>query len=173
MLSCLSRILMSLAFVGLLFSCNTDKLCNENRATYLRIGVYSRTETNNKVVVKDSSLAGYVFNAINGSETFWVDSSSIKRLTLPLSELADSSIIAIKLGYKSNKPFDYYTIKYRRSQVFVNYECGFRTDFFIDTLVSTNIAIDSIFFNNRVVTDLDEEHIKIFLRPAAAGAIQP
>jgi Family of unknown function (DUF6452) len=173
MLSCLSRFLISVAFVGLLFSCNTDKLCNENRATYLKIGLYSRTIVNNKVVVKDSSLAGYAFNAINGSEILWVDSSSVKKLSLPLSELADSSIIAIKLGYKSNKPLDYYTIKYRRSQVFVNYECGFRTDFFIDTLITTNIAIDSIFFNNRVVTDLDEEHIKIFLRPATAGAVQP
>lgn len=173
MQSCLSRILLSIAFVGLLFSCNTDKMCNENRATYLKIGVYSRTVVNNKVVVKDSSLLGYAFNAVNGSETLWVDSAKVKMLALPLSQLADSSVIAIRLGYKSNNPFDYYTIKYRRSQVFINYECGFRTDFFIDTLISTNTQIDSIFINNRVVTDVDEEHIKIFLRPAATGAVQP
>ncbi|HEX2936893.1 MAG TPA: DUF6452 family protein [Bacteroidales bacterium] len=173
MLSCLSRILLSIAFAGILFSCNTEKMCNENRATYLKIGVYSRTMADNKVVVKDSTLAGYAFNAVNGSETLWVDSANVKMLTLPLSQLADSSVIAIKLGYKSSNPFDYYRVKYRRSQVFINYECGFRTDFFIDTLISTNTQIDSIFINNRVVTDLDEEHIKIFLRPATAGAVQP
>lgn len=173
MLLCLSRIFITVAFVGLLFSCNTDKMCNEDRATFLKIGLYSRAEVGNKVVVKDSVFAGYAFNAISGIETLWVDSSKVKAIRLPLSQIADSSVIAIKLGYKSSNPFDYYTIKYRRSQVFINYECGFRTDFFIDTLISTNILIDSIFINNRVVTDVDEEHIKIFIRPSVGGAVQP
>ena len=168
-----SRIFTCVALLVLLFSCNTDKICNEDRTAYLKIGLYSRRIVNNAVVLKDTSFLGLAFHAINGVDVTWIDTiSSVKMIKLPLSQLADSSILAIKLGYK-NGTFNNYTIKYKRSQVFINYECGFRTDFSIDTLLTDNPYVDSLYINSRVVTNVDEEHIKIYIRPATSIVAEP
>jgi hypothetical protein len=173
MLLRISRIFTCVVLVVLLFSCNTDKICNEDRTTFLKIGLYSHRVVNDTVILKDTTFTGLAFQAINGAEVTWLDTvSKIHMLKLPLSQLADSSIIAIKLGYKTGE-FSNYIIKYSRSRVFVNYECGFRTDFTIDTLISDNPYIDSLYIKSSVVTNVDEEHIKIYIHPATSNAVKP
>jgi Family of unknown function (DUF6452) len=173
MLFCISRFFICVLLVVSMFSCNTDKLCNEDRTTFLKIGLYSRRMVKDTLTLKDTTFAGFAFHTVNGSEVTWTDTlSKVHTLKLPLSQLADSSIIALKLGYKTGS-FNNYIIKYTRSQVFINYECGFRTDFTIDTLITNNLDVDSIYINSRVVTNVDDEHIKIYMHPAVSDVIKP
>jgi len=144
------------------FGCNVEKSCNENRLSFLQFSFHKvYTSVGNRQMVKDSLLSklavswpGYIMDTVR-----------VSSVTLPLSLNSDTSEFEFYLNDTSAGNVQ---VIYARSQIFINYECGFRTDFTLDTLVSSLNNIDSIQIIRPVVTDADEKHIKIFLHTPSA-----
>jgi hypothetical protein len=156
-----------IAFALLAYACNTDKICNENRSTYLKIGIYGIQKVDNKVNVGLLDSIKVTIFGIGRPDSLIYNEATTSEIILPLSQLKDTSVFDIKIIHERTKEdykLDNYTLIYKRSKVFINYDCGFRTDFVIDTIIPALNAFDSLYFNTRVVTDANEEHIKIFYR---------
>jgi hypothetical protein len=135
--------------------CTTEKTCNEYMDCNVKLHFYTVYKTGERIYVKDSVLKTIKFYADNFIDTA-ANSSDIK---VPLSPHTDSVAFIVKIN---SLPTDVVYFKYTRNNVFVNYECGFRTEFHIDTLVSTQGRFDSIKIVQPDVTTIDEEHIKIY-----------
>lgn len=160
-------IIICMAFVVLLAACNTDKICNENRTTYLRIGFYGIQKVNNAIEKGTIDSIKITVFGIGRADSLIYNKVETSEIVLPLAQSKDTSVFDVTYSHaRTNAVWqnDNYILVYKRSKVFVNYECGFRTDFVIDTIISTHNAIDSLYFNTRTVTDAKEEHIKIFFR---------
>ena len=148
-------------------ACNTDNICNEKTISLLKVGFYCRYYSNDRYLTKDSIISISGLNCVGSNFPLIYDTTvNVSKLYLPLSQNADSSTFEIVL----DKYTDRYTVKYKRNRVFINYDCGFRTDFILDTLTSMDNRIDSIIINKSLVTETDDEHIKIyFYRPVSGN----
>jgi hypothetical protein len=148
-------------------ACNTEDICNENTITTLKLGFYCRYYSNDRYLTKDSVISISELS-LKGLDKYLVLDTVYKtsKLYLPLSGNADSSVFSILL----DKYSDEYLVKYTRNRVFINYDCGFRTDFTIDTIISVDNRFDSVVISNPLVTDADDENIKIyFYRPVSGN----
>lgn len=135
--------------------CTNENICNERTQTFLQMQFYSLHKEGGRINSTDSIIPQILF-AIQDSIYILKDS---KKLYLPLSQNSDSSDIILKVNDNLEGIIN---IKYKRNRVFINYECGFRTDYEIDTIIFDQHMFDSINIIRTVVTDIDEEHIKLF-----------
>jgi hypothetical protein len=140
----------------LLFGCNNEKICNEYTYSALRLHFYTVYKKGERIYTEDSVLTSIKFI----SDLFIDTTVKASKITIPLSPHTDSSAFVVKIN---SLPSDVVYLKYKRNRVFINYECGFRTDFTIDTLVSMEKRFDSIQIVHPVVTANDTTvNIKIF-----------
>ena len=145
-------------------SCATDQACVESTQSDLNISLFSM-----KNVTIDSSTfiktADSVFKVVKVVTPGYPDTiynkASVKSISLPLSQVSDTTVFIARFGEITNDTI--YAI-YKRNLVFLGYECGFRTDFTIDTFYSANHRFDSLEIYNRFVNDKNEVNIKAYFR---------
>jgi hypothetical protein len=136
--------------------CTNEKTCNEYTYSTLRLHFYKVYNSGARTYVKDSVLTSIRFF----SGQFDTIAHSASTICIPLSQNSDSTAFLVQLNSGSS---DTVYLKYKRDKVFLNYECGFRTDFTIDTIVSKQNRFDSIeIVKPKVSSVLDEDHIKIY-----------
>ncbi len=141
------------------FSCSDD-VCNEETESTLNL----------VFIVNDASLTdiGFIDNlSIYSPE--WTDSihfldeneSGGTVLGFMLSPYSDTSEIIITSKNATEK--DTLIILSQREQIFLSKECGFITDFLIDTVLFTLNYIDSIEINEDEITTAKNGEIQLYL----------
>lgn len=141
------------------FSCSDD-VCNEETESTLNL----------VFIVNDTSLTN--INFIDNLSIFspeWTDSihfldeneSGDTVLGFMLSPYSDTSEIIITSKNATEK--DTLVILTQREQIFLSKECGFITDFFIDTVLFTRNYIDSIEINEDEITTAKNGEIQLYL----------
>ena len=141
------------------FSCSDD-VCNEETESTINL----------VFVVNDASLTdiGFIDNlSIYSPE--WTDSihfldeneSGGTVLGFMLSPYSDTSEIIITSKNATEK--DTLIILSQREQIFLSKECGFITDFLIDTVLFTLNYIDSIEINEDEITTAKNGEIQLYL----------
>lgn len=151
-----SIILFLIILLSFIYSCSDD-VCNEETDTLL----------NFEFTVSDTALSnnGFVENiAIYSLE--WADSiyysedGSNDILSLMLSPYSDTSeFIITSKGFALN---DNLTIISQRELIFFSDECGFITEFLIDTVLHSLNYIDSIDISSNKVTTSNNGQIQIY-----------
>lgn len=140
------------------FSCSDD-VCNEETESTLNL----------VFVVNDASLTdiGFIDNlSIYSPE--WTDSihfldeneSGGTVLGFMLSPYSDTSEIIVTSKNATEK--DTLIILTQREQIFLSKECGFITDFLIDTVLFTLNYIDSIEINKDEITTAKNGEIQLY-----------
>ena len=82
--------------------------------------------------------------------------------TISLSPLKIDTTIIISYPWKKHRVnTETVTVLYKPVQVFVSYDCGFRTDFKLDTVYSST-GIDNIRIYQKNISNLNEINCKVF-----------
>jgi hypothetical protein len=95
-----------------------------------------------------------------GFETNKIYSASkqVKFASLPLNSASDNSVFIIKI----DNLVDTLSVFYSSYPHLISKECGYTFYHDLDNVVHSRNAIDSVWINNRTVTNLDEENIRIY-----------
>jgi hypothetical protein len=141
----------------LIDGCKNEKTCTEYMQHYVRANLhfYKVYKKGSRLYVEDSTLTAVYFE----TENYTYVAKNSPKISLPLTQHDDSCTFIVRIN---SQPSDEIIFKYKRNRIFVNYECGFRTDFTLDSVVSLGNEIDSIQIVNPEVSVNEENNIKIF-----------
>jgi hypothetical protein len=90
-----------------------------------------------------------------GRDTPYYNVNNIKSIDLALSQASDTSEFRFAIGDQSDT-ISFYS---KREQYMISYECGFATRFFLDTVITRDIIIDSVKIIKSLVDISDETNI--------------
>jgi hypothetical protein len=135
-----------------LTSC-TPGSCFEKTDSLLDASFYDKTT--NKAKAPDSLT---VFGLGLDTNKIYSASKTINKASLPLSSASDNSVFVMKI----NSLTDTVSVFYSSYPHLVSKECGYTYYHHIDSLFHSRNAIDSISINQRIVTNLDEENLRIY-----------
>jgi len=149
-----SVLLVCLSIVVFFVGCDTKPdTCKEQSAWQLRIGFYSAKTVGNIQTSKDTVLRSFTARLI-------IQPDSVFGRSLPLRQNADTSVYSILINGKLSASF--YAV-YKRELAFENYTCGFRTNFFLDTVYTIPTICDSITIVQPNITDVYQENCRFYL----------
>ena len=149
-----SVLLVCLSIVVFFVGCDTKPdTCKEQSAWQLRIGFYSAKLVGNIQTSKDTVLRSFTARLI-------IQPDSVFGRSLPLRQNADTSVYSILINGKLSASF--YAV-YKRELAFENYTCGFRTNFFLDTVYTIPTICDSITIVQPNITDVYQENCRFYL----------
>jgi hypothetical protein len=137
-------------FLVVLLSC-TDNRCNESTDVELKAEVF----------VDDPTLINAKFlDSLSVYSPDWIDSVHYSTATymLELYPNKDTTIFV----FTSQSWIDTVWVIYSRQLVFFSQECGFVTNYKIDTALYTNNNIDSLIWVNKKLTTQNDGHVKIY-----------
>jgi hypothetical protein len=142
----------------LLQSCSDFSDCGLTANREIKIVFGTRTHK----IVADSSIASVYVRAI-GTDSIFYDSLTASKISLPLSQLADSSIFILQTDSVSN---DTIKFKYHRELQMVSSDCGFNTTYSSLVLSKyTTHRIDTVLiFSSTVSSDVSKNY-EIVLKP--------
>ena len=149
--------LIALCTVIYFTSCD-ERVCEEDTDVYLNAGFYTMSSGFQRdSIVQDLTLYG-----AGRSDSLIYDQSTRQKIYLPLSKHSDTSRFILQIAGIQ----DELTLISTRKLKLISHECGFITEYDIQEIQSTTINIDSAIVVQHIVTNFDEEHIKIFLQAA-------
>jgi hypothetical protein len=149
------RVLPVVVWIVLLTAgCNPSPRCLENTDVLL----YGRFVTLNGEHDKDTVLQGTMIYGV-GREDSLLYNGAVGKFILPLDAHRDSC--AFVVAGPSLK--DTLTFHYRRTTRLLSFECGFIAEFNDLRAVHTHHMIDSTAVINALVTNTNDENIKIYL----------
>jgi len=141
-------IIFLLTFLGV--SC-TPEACFEETNAFVKASFYSEE----KQVTPDSiTLYGL------GHETtkIYDRARNVKPALFPINAASDNSVFIIRI----NGVTDTITFRYSSYPHLISRECGYTFYHIIETPVFTRHIIENIIVNNRNITTVNEENIRIF-----------
>jgi|LSQX01.1.fsa_nt_gb hypothetical protein len=159
--SSVKMVLVGIASLMLLGSCQNDELCEEATSNPLRMGFYLPTVT-------DGSPTTYTLDSLSlyGSgrpdSLLYDNTKSVRSIEVPLNPASGTT------GFVFTFPgeiTDTLWVAYTHSLNFVSAECGFTMFYEIQEVTHTNARIHSIQLPQTLVNHSLEEHIKILLYP--------
>jgi hypothetical protein len=156
-------ILFVLLPVFFINSCSTETSCTENMTSTLNAGFYYWSTVNGKRILSDSLVTGVVIRGINRSDSFLYNAGvdkTFKKISLSLPQLNDTALFVVNLN---SIWVDTLHVRYKRKTVFVNYNCGFRSEFTLDSAWFSLHPIDSIKIIHPYVSTSILENCKIIL----------
>lgn len=145
-----------LFLIILLSSCQTNKECDTSTESLVKINFYIMNDGNEQaVIVQNISVYG-----LGREDSLLYDHVDTSYVLLPLSSVSDTSgfVLAID-AYKDTISFTYETKTYLES-----IECGFISNFDIDTVKYTPNIIDTLVLIENKVTIENENHVKIYFK---------
>ena len=135
--------------------CMQEELCEDVTANPLRVGFY-RSDNGDKVPVSLDSLSVIGL----GHDSFLYEKIyNVGMIELPLNVLTDSC--GFVLSFHENT--DSLKVYYERNLSLVSLECGFVTFFIIKDIKVTNNAIQTFVIESYNVTNINEQHLQIFI----------
>ncbi len=148
----LKNILRCLALIFLLTGCDTKPdTCKEQSAWTMRVGFYKVDTVKGIRAIKDSVLRLVV-----------VHTDSLRRVNVVNFELYQSVDTTLFSMTVNNMPSATLYAIYKRERIFENYKCGFRTNFFLDTLYTVPQICDSIIIVHPNITDVHQENCRFY-----------
>lgn len=135
-----------------LTSC-TPGSCFEKTDSLLDASFYDNAT--NKAIAPDSLT---VFGLGVDTNKIYSASKSIKKASLPLNSASGNSVFIMKI----NKLTDTISVFYSSYPHLISKECGYTYYHHIDSVFHSRNIIVSIFINQRTVTNLDEENLRIY-----------
>ncbi len=142
--------IIAIFIVVLVYACQTNRNC-DTKESFVKIGFYNGDEK--AVSVEDVSLYG-----LGREDSLLYENQTISSVLMPLSSAVDSASFIFIFGSFT----DTITVSYQTNMRFESNQCGFMADYSIDTVYHTKNAIDSMAQVNRIITNENEEHYKIF-----------
>jgi len=117
----------------------------------------------NKIISDSTSIPVIYVSAIGTDSIFYDSSLSASKISLPLSQLADSSIFIFKTDSISK---DTIKFKYHRELQMVSSDCGFNMAYSsLAKPIFTTHRIDTIITISNIVSSDIDKNFKIVLRP--------
>jgi hypothetical protein len=111
----------------------------------------------------DSASIAKVYVTAIGTDSIFYDSLAASKISLSLSQLADSSIFILQTDSISK---DTVTFKYHRELQMVSSECGFNTAYSSLTISKyTTNRIDTIIVLSKVVSSDVDKNFKLVMKP--------
>jgi len=140
----------------ILSSCQTNKECDISTESLLKANFYIMDgEEEQAVFVDPISVYG-----LGREDSLLYENDSISSVFLPLSPVSETLGFVFAIAtYKDTISFTYETKTYLES-----IECGFISNYSIDSIKYTQNVIDTIILIKKGVTIEDEDHVKIFFK---------
>ncbi len=168
----------------LLNSCNSN-VCNQQMTSFMKVNFYNRTTK------LDSAVDLINVKCLNcmTTDTLIKNASGDSSILLPLSALKDTSYSAFYITidtihvdtittvrndttFKTPEYIAYQVRQdtliawYKRTNIFVSYECGFLPEFTIDSVhLNGKLSSDSVVIINKKVNTSNETNYKIYFTP--------
>lgn len=151
--------LIATIFIMLLFSCNTQEVCDDDNQSIL-VAKFKSNETGK---ISDTTLAGLtIFGIREGkADSLLYNLSTAARIELPLNPGDEHSVYVMTAGEKS----DTLTIHHSSEAYLISYNCGFAARFTVGSCTSTgDLIIDMELINPLVDAELksNEDHLWIY-----------
>lgn len=145
-------------------SCKQEEICLIPQNLSSRFGFYVKDTAN---TFKDSVLtnAGIIFLA---DSLYRIVVNKSSKFAMNLSTVSDSTRFIFQSDTSTTNPstLDTLVLHYNRQLKFISTACGFQYEFNLQKINYTKQLIDSVFIlTNLVSNDLNQEHIKIVLKP--------
>ncbi|TVQ93056.1 MAG: hypothetical protein EA393_02525 [Bacteroidetes bacterium] len=157
------RLLLVILLPVLLISCLNEELCEDVETVPVRIGFYAVIENEEEPVnlIVDSLKV----HGLGKDSLIYNYQRNISRIELPLNSSADSS--AFILYFPAPPEFSHLAkdtiwFYYEVLPTLISMECGFVSFFELKEVKHSRMFIDSIFIEEVSVTNILDEHIKIF-----------
>lgn len=152
-----------LVFASLMMTgCREDIICEDVASVFLGAGFYSIEQTGQQSQAVIDSLT--IYGAGKWPEKIIDNAITVSRIEIPLNPGQDTTMIIVTFPGELK---DSLLVVYNRNLSLVNVECGFSMFFDLISISHTSLFIDSILVANNQITNLRDEHIKIFV-PAAS-----
>jgi hypothetical protein len=129
----------------------------------INLSFYKRVVISGKSTLQSVTISPVVVQGIGQTDFLYPTGSdtAFSKISLPLAQMNDTSVFNINLhGWA-----DQLNVVYKRKNVFVNYDCGFRTEYILDTVWFSIHPQDTILINQtqRYVSTSLLENCKILL----------
>ncbi|HNZ71254.1 MAG TPA: DUF6452 family protein [Prolixibacteraceae bacterium] len=149
--------LLILAVVLFVASCDPYSPCEDTDGVQANLGFYSF----NGKTLADTSLASLKIYAIDGDSSVFIReyTQKVNKIAVPLSMVADTSVVCITYGKGSPDTLKFYYTQFTR---LVSHECGFANFYTLTGIETTTHLIDSVKIRKYLVEYGDEENIKIY-----------
>jgi len=150
----ISIILFFILFFIFSVSCEEDK-CRISTDTQVKVHLFIEDTT----LVEDDVLNSFAVYSPLWTDSIYYSKAGISNsLKFQLSPTGDTS----KFVFSALGINDTLTFYYNRELFLISPECGFITNYNIDSLNFTKNQIDSIKIIQTSVSNIDEEHIQIY-----------
>lgn len=163
MVKIIKNILVLSSMFMIIYSCNSN-VCNENMASTLNIYFYSKFS-------KIDSVPGYItvygiHSTIDHDSLYKRAQTSFFQVPLSINDTISNFYIAVdsinnNIWYPVWKDTLHVTYKVKNS--FISYECGFRSEFTLNSIYFSNLKPDSTSISQRFVSFKNEKNYKIYL----------
>jgi hypothetical protein len=140
-------ILVAILTVLVFSSCEETNICTQD--TEITAHIDFKTISGK---VRDSIVDNLT---VIGRDTPYYNVNNIKSIDLALSQTSDTSEFRFAIGDQSDT-ISFYS---KREHYMISYECGFATRFFLDTVITRNIIIDSVKIIKSIIDISDETNI--------------
>lgn len=123
----------------------------------------SKTYSTASVTVDSLTLTGLQTDSTTGQlipvDSVLYKNSSTSQVFLPLEKFKTETRFLIRI----NGTIDTLYIQHTNYNQYLSFECGYIKTYTIDTILTTNHAIDSIRIVSHTVNTVNAEHIHIFI----------
>jgi len=135
-------------------ACNPSKRCLEETDVFMHVRFVTTDEGEDRdTTLQEAQIYGV------GREDSLLAYGSIHKIDLPLNAHYDSTAFVIV----SDTLKDTLTCRYTRTTRLLSFECGFIAEFHDLQLQITHHFLDSVTVINPLVTNTDDENVKIYL----------
>ncbi len=147
----------ALSIFIVLFSSCEELPCEYSDGVLLNAGFFHLEGSN----ITKASIDSFSLILLNSAEGFYEEKfiNEVDTLSFPLSIIDSTTTIVLK--YKNNLA-DTLIFKHTNNLLLINHECGFETFFNIDTVITSDNLIESVWISNATVNYGSFENIKIY-----------
>lgn len=149
------HLFISLCLIFFMIHCEDDP-CEETLDIPVGVTFHTIDTNGTKQDIAISALSVYA----RDNDSIVADSSlNVHELKLPLNPHAESCMFI----FDADSLQDSISFLYDNNIEFVSQDCGFKSVYDIDTIISTNHFIDSLNIIQNTVNSSDENHLEIFV----------
>lgn len=161
-ITCL-QLIGSLFIMIVLHSCVQNSVCLEPQTISMRGGFYYN-DTSNKHV--DTALVNA--NMFFGdSLNYFYKVKKLSKFSFPLSQINDHVQLIFQSDSASvaSNTIDTIELYYTRDLTFISVACGYRTNYNLDSAITTRNVIDSVLIGTpKITNEVNKEHLQIVLK---------
>jgi Family of unknown function (DUF6452) len=163
-ISMLKNLIFCSIIVSFFASCDIKPdTCKDQSAWTVKNFFYKVEIVNGVRTVSDSTLSDVLVK--KDALTLINDTSGLQMVGLELMQSVSKTIFDIKINKMPSAKL--YAV-YKAETIFENYKCGFRTNFFLDSLYTVPRIFDSIIIVNPNITDVYQENCRFYFNNDSA-----